>query len=262
MKEETIRGVLEKIAKEYPANLIHSQLIDVKRIAWHLSLVINARGTDCRICDLGGGIGLFSVGAAALGMQAVLIDDFADQVNQSSGDSVLDLHRRYGVEVISRDVLKEGLDNLDGPFAAITSFESMEHWHHSPKRLFKQAYDLLEPRGLFILSVPNCINLRKRITIPFGWGQWSPMESWYEEEKFRGHVREPNIYDLNYIANDMKLNDTTIIGRNWLAYDNRSATIRGLAPLADIALRPFPTLCSNIYLVGRKGSPAIERAAH
>jgi hypothetical protein len=67
------------------------------------------------------------VGAAAQGMQAVLIGHFAEQVNQSNGESMFDLHRCYGVELISCDILKEGLDNLDGSFAAITSFDGMEH---------------------------------------------------------------------------------------------------------------------------------------
>jgi hypothetical protein len=47
----------------------------------------------------------------------------------------------------------------------------MEHWHHSPKRLFRQVSDkLLKPGGRFVLAVPNCVNLRKRLSVPLGVG--------------------------------------------------------------------------------------------
>ena len=97
----------------------------------------------------------------------------------------------------------------------MTSFDSMEHWHHSPKRLFRQvSAQLLKPRGRFVLGVPNCINARKRLSVPLGIGKWSAIEDRYEEPEFRGHVREPDVADLRYIARDMGLKDVQIFGRN------------------------------------------------
>ena len=43
-----------------------------------------------------------------------------------------------------------------------------------------------------MVGVPNCVNLRKRLTVPLGRGKWSPMADWYEQPSFRGHVREPD----------------------------------------------------------------------
>ena len=57
-----------------------------------------------KLCDIGGGIGLYSIGCAGYGFKrAVLADDFNDPVNHEVGDSILDLHRGYGVEVVSND---------------------------------------------------------------------------------------------------------------------------------------------------------------
>ena len=106
----------------------------------------------------------------------------------------------------------------EASFDVITSFDSMEHWHHSPKRLFQEVMRVLKPSGRFILGVPNCVNLRKRLTVPFGFGKWSSIDDWYEQETFRGHVREPDVEDLRYIANDMGLMELQILGRNWMAY--------------------------------------------
>jgi SAM-dependent methyltransferase len=244
-----VRALLHRLADEYPERLRDEQHADVDRIAFHLAIVIRERGTACTVCDLGGGVGLFSVGAAAVGMAAVLVDDFGDQVNVYYGEDALAAHRKYGVRVLNTDVLTQDLGLPPRSLDAITSFDSMEHWHHSPKAAFLIA--ALKPGGVFFLGVPNCVNLRKRITVPLGAGKWSAMDEWYEQETFRGHVREPDVGDLWYIARDLGLRDVRIFGRNWLGYASRRDWVRALTPLADRVLRPFPSLCSDIYLLGR-----------
>ncbi len=243
---------LRDIARKYPNDWIKGQLQDIKRIAFHIGLVAARKGVSCRLCDLGGGLGLFSIGCAAVGMEATLIDDFRDEIVGKTAETILDLHRSYGVKVINRDVIQQGLDFSDGSFDVITTFDSMEHWHHSPKRLFASIMNALAPGGLFILGVPNCVNLRKRLTVPLGVGSWSRMEDWYEPDEFRGHVREPSVGDLKYIAKDMRLVNVEVVGRNWHGYSSISLAIRSLTRLADPLISLFPSLCSNIYMIGTK----------
>jgi SAM-dependent methyltransferase len=231
---------------------VAEQLNDLNRIAFHVELVRQAAGETPDICDIGGGIGLFSTGCAALGMRVTLVDDFQDLVNHRSGPGALSLHRELGVTVDSRDVIRDGVDFPPNCFDAVTSFDSMEHWHASPRRLFHRLKDSLRPGGAFILGVPNCVNLRKRIAVPLGVAQWSRMEDWYQPDTFRGHVREPNVADLRFIAKDLALRRVRILGRNWLGRQNSSPLVRALTPLADHILRLRPSLCANIYLVGHK----------
>jgi SAM-dependent methyltransferase len=191
-------------------------------------------------------------------------------VNEEVGADVLDLHRGYGVEVYCRDVVAQGLDGIGGEFDVITSFDSIEHWHRSPKRLFREVLARLAEGGAFLLGAPNCVNLRKRITVPLGYGKWSSMDAWYEEETFRGHVREPDVADLKYIAADMGLVDIRVFGRNWLGCDHSRRSVRTVARLLDWPLRAVPSLCSDIYVVGRKparpkqaaGAPTVATDKH
>jgi len=97
----------------------------------------------------------------------------------------------------------------------------MEHWHHSPKAFFHRVTRSLRPGGLFLLCGPNSVNLRKRFSVPFGRSNWSSMEDWYEQQVFRGHVREPNVNDLRHIARDLGLVVISVFGRNWLGRDSR-----------------------------------------
>lgn len=249
--------ILKKITARYPPDMKSGQLRDVPRIAFNIGIGLQAlnrsepAGLD--ICDIGGGVGLFSIGCATYGFKrTVLVDDFDDPVNHEVGDAILDLHRASGVEIISSDVVLNGIRDIAGQFDIITTFDSMEHWHHSPKKLFQDIVKKLKPGGVFVLGVPNCVNLRKRISVPLGLGKWSEMSDWYETEFFRGHVREPDISDLSYIARDMNLVNVKIYGRNWLGYYSTSKAVRTATAILDHPLRLKPSLCSDIYMVAMK----------
>jgi len=249
----SLYSTLAEIANAYPTEEVRAaEVKDVRRIAFHIDLVRQLAGPKARVCDIGGGVGLFSVGCAAVGLAATLVDDFQDEVNREHGEALLKVHRLHGVNIISTDVIANGLALPCESFDAITSFHSIEHWHHSPKRLFRQLLDALSPGGLFLVCAPNCVNLRKRISVPFGFGRWSPMSSWYEQPVFRGHVREPDTRDLRWIARDLDLTDVRIIGRNWLGHSSGRLSTRIATSMFDRVLRPFPSLCSDIYLIGFK----------
>jgi SAM-dependent methyltransferase len=259
---QMIEGVLEGVARSYPSKLIDDQLQDIPRIAFNIRLALNgANPRAISICDIGGGIGLFSVGCAALGMNVLLVDDFADPVNRRVGDSAFVVHKKYGVRILSRNVITDGIADVSEQFDVVTSFDSMEHWHNSPKRLFRQVGNqLLKFGGRFVLGVPNCVNLRKRLSVPLGVGKWSSMEDWYEEPEFRGHVREPDVADLRYIALDMGLKDVQILGRNWLGYGSRSGFGRLGTRIADRPLQMFPSLCADLYMTGHSPSSVEPRS--
>lgn len=258
---------LRAIAEGYPRDLVDAQIDDLPRVAFHVDLVVARAGSDVTICDVGSGVGLFPAACADAGMQITMMDDFAppfadeasaravpdapDAVNFDRVDDALRYHRSLGVEVAARDPLTDGFGFGPASLDVVTTFDSMEHWHRSPKRLFHEILEALRPGGLFILSVPNCVNLRKRVTVPFGYGKWSQMSHWYEPEYFRGHVREPDVDDLHYIARDLGLEQVEILGRNWASLLSPSPWVRRLAAVAGPLIVGRPSLCSDLYLIGR-----------
>lgn len=246
MQVTEIRNRLLEVVQDFPPEYIPGYTIDTVRTAFHISLITDRKGTDCKVCDIGGGMALFAPGCAALGMQATVVDRF-----WGHGDPGEAVHKKYGVTTIEQDVVENpDIDFEPRSFDAITSFESVEHFHHSPKRLFANIVKYLKPGGLFVLGVPNAVDLRKRITTPFGYGSWSEMHDWYEQERFAGHVREPVLDDLRYIARDMNLHGYQIYGRNDTGYHSSSRLVRTLTAIVDAPLRLFPSLCASIYLVG------------
>jgi SAM-dependent methyltransferase len=247
--EDTLAGP----AARYPAPLVDIELADVPRIAFHLRLVID-HADGGPVCDVGGGLGLLSIGCAALGVPAILADDFRDDSRGVSADTVLAIHRSLGVEILERDVTR-GLALPPGSLGAVTCFHSIEHWHGSPKTLFADLLAALRPGGLFLLAAPNAVNLRKRLAVPLGYGTWSPFSEWYDAQEFRGHVREPTVQDLQQIGRRLGLEQISIFGRNWLGLSNPHAAVRAAVRVADRLLRLRPSLCSDIYLMGKKRRP-------
>jgi 2-polyprenyl-3-methyl-5-hydroxy-6-metoxy-1,4-benzoquinol methylase len=249
--------ILKSMCTEYPYFLQSHQLRDIERIAFHMSIAIREKSiqniSTLSICDLGGGNTLFSPAFAAMGAKcSVLVDDLSDSDNEWIYGNQASPHIKYGVQIYRQDLLKDRLKGVPELLDVVSCFNSMEHWHNSPKKLFSEVYKKLAPGGIFILSTPNCANLRKRVALFFGRAKWSALTDWYDVEIFRGHVREPDLEDLIWIARDMGLINITTYGRNWMGHYSTSRVIRTLSKIADMPLRAFPTLCSDIYVVGQK----------
>ncbi|HGG64966.1 MAG TPA: methyltransferase domain-containing protein [Rhodobacteraceae bacterium] len=224
------------------------------RIRWQVEMVLKNIPAGGRLLDIGAGVVPFMLICQKLGYETIVIDDMEDATYQTeSSKQILDVFKDTGVQLINGDAFEIGLDALSGEkLDLVTSHDSMEHWHNSPKKLFHELWKELNKGGLFWIGVPNCVNLRKRITVPFGKGKWSQMKDWYEPEIFRGHVREPDVDDLRYIGRDLGAARVEIVGKNWLGYRNPSRLIRTITPVVDRGMQFFPSLCSDIYLFAWK----------
>lgn len=206
------------------------------------------------ILDLGGGLGLFSITLALLGCRSIIADNFESWTPEVR-PKIIEALEEAGVEVIQCDLLSDPPHIPTGTLQAVTSFHFLEHLHRSPRDLFVKAVDALVDWGTFVVAGPNCVNLRKRLTVPLGRGAWSPLDDWYGSPTFEGHVREPSIGDLVSITRDLGLVNATTYGRNFLG-ESHGGLLGEVASAAGPVLRQFPSLCSDIYAVARKNPPS------
>lgn len=220
---------------------------EVERHAFQLAAVLARTGPKGTLCDVGGGWGHFAATAATIGMKTVCIDCMPI----TEQDPRVGMSRDYGFELRIQDVVDSSLDFQDETLDAFVSFDCIEHLHHSPKQFYRQAVRALRPGGVFFLGAPNCVNMRKRLGVPLGKGSWSTMQRWYEQPRFYDHVREPDVGDLLYIARDLGLTDVQTFGRNWQGYYS-TPLMRSVTRIVDLPLRLFPSLCSDIYMIGTK----------
>jgi 2-polyprenyl-3-methyl-5-hydroxy-6-metoxy-1,4-benzoquinol methylase len=243
---ERFRRTLLALADQYPDSLQPDQRRDVSRHAFQIERIYRPGAV---LADLGGGIGLFSPACATLGMETWLVDDLRDPVNERFPIDALGIHRRAGVNVLATPVLDFGRHFEDESLDVVTCFDSIEHWHHSPRPVLEQVWRVLRPGGLLFLGTPNAANARNRLTLLLGRSNWSHFEDWYYPAEFRGHVREPVLADLVRMIAELGFERRAVFGRNWVAAGGPA----GVALAAvDRALRPFPTLCKDIYVLAAK----------
>ncbi len=249
-----LEAVVRDIYSKYwsPKTPQHFVECDVKRYAASLRVLVNAIGTSGTVVDIGGGWGVFSCACAVLGFHAITVDDCGDAGYSETGDPRRAMPYEYGVDVVERDVVRDGIDFEAASIDAFTSFDSIEHWHHSPKKAFHQMMAALRPGGLFLISAPNCNDFGKRITVPLGIAEWSSFDWWYHKPVFRSHVREPSVRDFRQIAQDLNLDNVRVYGRNDSLLLSPRALVRGIGRPLDYLLRLRPALCTEIYLAGFK----------
>ncbi len=219
-----------------------------------------------KLVDLGAGLSIFGPMVRKLGLDVTLVDDFGGGggviAGQRVGDiKVLDLFReRLGIRIIEENFVEQPIPLPDASVDVVTCFHSLEHWHNSPKRLFKEISRIVRPQGALILVTPNAVNIRKRAFVLFGRSNFPILRAWYEEGDpvYRGHVREPIVRDLQQLMEWNGFDVTGTYGRNFIGRKSRSlaflpnSLVNATAIASDAFLRLFPTLCSDIHVVGRK----------
>lgn len=218
-----------------------------------------------KIVDLGAGIYWFDPLIQLLGAEVHLVDDFGggggvDNADLRDSDDILARYRNeWKFPMHQQDILTTPLPFETGSIDAITCFHCLEHWHNSPKQLFREITRVLKPGGYLFLATPNAANIRKRFTVPLGMNNWSPLDEWYEEEPyFRGHVREPILEDLKIICERNKLEVIAQYGRNFIGRDSQvlawipQLLRHKIAAVTQNLLQLTPTLCSDIHVVGKK----------
>ncbi|MCZ6580739.1 MAG: methyltransferase domain-containing protein [Nitrospirae bacterium] len=204
------------------------------------------------VVDLGGGVGFHSMVCCLLGMKAYNVDFFRLRPKEDGSSEhrfeAEEIAKKVGAKFIHTDLLEWDPPFEQGSIDAVMSFDNIEHLHHSPRRLYNTMFRCLKPAGLFLLGAPNAANILKRLRVPIGMNIFARLDDWYQLNHFVGHVREPIVADLMFIGKDIGLDNIRIIGRNWLGIVKFGVWGRVVDPL----LRVFPSLCSDIYLIGNK----------
>jgi SAM-dependent methyltransferase len=126
-----------------------------------------------------------------LGYKCSAYDDLQDDWHKIPGnrEKIISFAKECGIDF--RLALDGKLPFEKNSFDMIMSHDVLEHFHDSPRDLFNDLLELLKPEGLLFVTVPNAVNIRKRINVLFGRTNLPPFESYYwYPGVWRGHIRE------------------------------------------------------------------------
>jgi SAM-dependent methyltransferase len=139
--------------------------------------------------DIGSGSGeLLRLVRERYSLQSVACD-YTDQLMELPGQEV---------HLVELD--REPLPFRDGEFALVTCAETIEHLENF-RALLREAFRVLRPGGIFVLSTPNILNLRSRFRF-FSSGfhnLFGPLKLDQSQRSFaRGHITPVNWFYLGH----------------------------------------------------------------
>lgn len=162
-------------------------------------LVLRRLPAGSRILDFGSGSGDRCAVLQELGYRCSCCDDLQDAWHAlgDNREKILAFARERGLDY---RVVKTGhpIPFKKDSFDMVMMHDVLEHLHNSPRSLLNALLELVKTNGLLFLTVPNAVNLRKRIDVLRGRTNYPSYHQffWYPDP-WRGHVRE-------YVKNDLQ----------------------------------------------------------
>ncbi len=219
------------------------------------------------LVDLGAGLSVFGPMARKLGMEVTLIDDFGGGGGVLYGQrlediKVLDLFRdRLGIKIVTENFLESPLPLADASVDVITCFHSLEHWHHSPKQALSRnlprhpaaglpgaghAERSEHPQTRFMFSpgaaISHCCATGMTRAIRFIAGTFASRSSAISSKSWNGTISAVvGTYGRNFIGR-----------RSKVLASLPEPLVNAAAIVSEKLLRFFPSLCSDIHVIGRK----------
>lgn len=141
-----------------------------------------------------------------LGFHCSACDDLNDNWHKEPGSSkkILAFAGQCGIDF--RQVEGSSLPFSKHKFDMVVLNDVLEHLHDSPRGLLNSLLELLKPNGVLLVTVPNAVNIRKRLDVLLGKTNLPPYNDYYwSPGPWRGHVREYVEKDLALLAEYLDL---------------------------------------------------------
>ena len=200
--EEAVRLTVEKFPfKEYMTvgSSIRGTYSDVA------NTVVRHLRPGSRILDFGSGPCDKTAILQLLGFDCFAYDDLQDDwhLNPGNQKKIISFAKECGINfTLAADYV---LPFEKGFFDMVMLHGVVEHLHESPRGLLNDLLELTRPGGLLFITVPNAVNVRKRLAVLFGKSNHPPFDEYYWSDPWRGHIREYVKADLAKLSKYLNL---------------------------------------------------------
>ncbi len=203
LSQTELKAAADEVVKRFPFPGYFDPFLN-----GHLSVaqtVTRYLAPGSRLLDFGAGPADKTAIFAALGYKCTAVDDFGDGWH-TRGDArqmILNFAEDMGIEYITLDT-DELPDTQE--FDMVMLHHIIEHLHDSPRELLNGLLERVRERGYLYITVPNHVNLRKRLAVLRGKTSHCKYETFYwNPGKWRGHVREYTREDCTALARALGL---------------------------------------------------------
>jgi len=140
-----------------------------------------------------------------LGFQCYAVDDLSDPWHHRNNNiqKIKNYAKRLGISFFHQQEDDLPLPFEPKSFDVVCAFAVIEHLHESPRNLLNTMGSFLRTNGLLIITMPNSVNLSKRLSVLMGQTNYVPVDQFfYSIDTWRGHVREYTLNEVVYICKE------------------------------------------------------------
>lgn len=230
-----------------------------------------------KVLDVGIGRGITAMVLRRMGLWVAGVDTWAAHTQEledtfGNKSEMLKTLTDQGIELAVCDIEKENLPFQDGSFDLVFFTDVIEHLHNPPQKPLEEIRRVLKVGGLLVLTTPNVVNLRNRMSFLLGRSIHSDFIAWFgksggERTEFFGHSRE---YTLSEIKEMFRQLDFAVIktrfsnclllptpvsnkGRVYYTKDFRINSLKRLTMVPYLlGTSLIPTLRHEILVIARK----------
>jgi SAM-dependent methyltransferase len=159
-----------------------------------------------RVLDFGAGPADKTGVVAALGYKCTAMDDLQDNWHKKTAtrEKILSYAEDMGMDYVPMH--GEEIPQTTGEFDMVMSHDVVEHLHDPPRYIFTELMQRVRTGGYLYVTVPNHVNIRKRIAVLLGKTNHPRWEVYYWAPiPYRGHLREYTRGDCTGLAKALGL---------------------------------------------------------
>ena len=186
------------------------------------------------------------------GFQCCAVDDLSDPWHRRD-DNEKKIHAfadSVGIDFEQQQMGDHTIPFQVGSFDVVCSFAVLEHLHESPRSLLNTMGTYLKPEGLLVITMPNSVNLRKRLSVTTGRTNYVPVDQFFHSNGiWRGHVREYTLSETEYICREAGFDVLASTTFENLAQDRLRFPMRQLYMAIGSVV---PSTRSSLLVVARK----------
>ena len=203
----TTNQAIEITAKKFPFQNYMMTGTKVRDVYYNIAhTVARFLKPGSKILDFGSGPCDKTAILQTMGYDCTAYDDLQDDWHHIDGnrDKIIEFAKECKVNF--KLATDRSIPFEKGSFDMVMLHSVIEHLHDSPRELLNSLMELTTPEGLLFITVPSAVNIRKRLAVLKGGTNLTRFEEYYwDDDPFRGHIREYVKDDLVQLSNNLNL---------------------------------------------------------
>ena len=253
MKKEKIYEIVEELSTFFPfENYLKINGLVRPKYFFVCKIIEEKFGKNQKILDFGSGLNDLTAIIKKLGYQIDAYDDCEDAwYNENDNIGKLrEFNNRVNLNFFETI---EKLENSKNTYDIVLLLDVLEHVP-SPKDFLNSVLKYLNKNGYLVVTVPNSVSLRKRLSVMLGKTNYASYDEFFDEVPFRGHWREYSIEDILCLSGKINFKIDYLKGINAIIPKNKIQFFlySKFTFFYNFLIKLFPSLSDTICVVMKK----------